>query len=75
MQTLTISYKSISDIGLSLDRMNTVRDEAWESFNVILLCEFAFVPLEDIANLLEPSEVEFVKRLGFPDFIEVSFNC
>ncbi len=75
MHSLTVTYKSISDIGLSLERLNAVREQAWESFSVILLCEFAFVPLEDIANLLEPSEVEFVKRLGFPDFIEVSFNC
>ncbi len=75
MHSLTITYKSISDIGLSEARLNAVRDEAWESFSVILLGELALLPTEDIAMLLEPSEVEHLKQGGIPDYIEVCYNC
>ncbi len=75
MHSLTITYKSISDIGLSESRLNAVRDEVWESFSVILLSELALVPVEDIAMLLEPSEIEHLKAIGIPDYIEVCFNC
>jgi hypothetical protein len=75
MHSLTITYKSISDISLSESRLNAVRDEAWESFSVILLGELAIVHVEDIAMLLEPSEVEHLKQGGIPDYIEVCFNC
>ena len=75
MHSLTITFKSISDIGLSESRLNTVRDEAWESLNVILIDELAIVHVEDIAMLLEPSEVEHLKTIGIPDYIEVCFNC
>jgi len=75
MQSLTITFRSISDIGLSESRLNAVRDEAWESFSVILLGELALLPVEDIAMLLEPSEVEHLKQGDIPDYIEVCFNC
>lgn len=75
MHSLTITFKSISDIGLSESRRNTVREEVWENFSVILLGEFALIPTEDIAMLLEPSEVEHLKQGGIPDYIEVCFNC
>lgn len=75
MHSLTITFKSISDIGLSESRLNAVRDEAWESLNVILIDELAIVHVEDIAMLLEPSEVEHLKQGGIPDYIEVCFNC
>jgi hypothetical protein len=75
MHSLTITYKSISDIGLSEARLNSVREEAWESFTVILLGELALLPVEDIATLLEPSEVEHLKQGDIPDYIEVCFNC
>jgi hypothetical protein len=75
MHSLTITYKSISDIGLSESRLNTVRDEVWESFSVTLIGELALVPVEDIAMLLEPSEIEHLKQGEIPDYIEVCFNC
>jgi len=75
MHSLTITFKSISDIGLSESRLNTVREEAWESFSVILLGELALLPVEDIAMLLEPPEVEHLKQGDIPDYIEVCFNC
>ena len=75
MHSVTITFKSISDIGLSEARLNAVRDEAWESLNVILIEELAIVHVEDIAKLLEPSEVEHLKQGDIPDYIEVCFNC
>ena len=75
MHSVTITFKSISDIGLSGSRINAVRDEAWDNFSVILLGELALVPVEDIAMLLEPSEAEHLKQSDVPDYIEVCFNC
>jgi len=75
MHSHTITFRSISDIGLSESRLNAVREEVWESLSVILLGELALIPVEDIAMLLEPSEVEHLKAIGIPDYIEVCFNC
>ena len=75
MHSVTVTFKSISDIGLSMSRINTVRDEAWDNFSVILLGELALVPVEDIAMLLDPAEAEHLKQGEVPDYIEVCFNC
>ena len=73
MKTLTLTHLHVSELGLSPDRAEYLREDAIGCFCVAMLGDLMLVDTRDFATMLTNSEREALETLDeIPDCIELS---
>lgn len=73
MQTLTLTFTHISELGLNPDRSGLLREECWGQFCVSLIGELSLVSIEDFVTLLDEDELSQLKQTqDIPDYVDVT---
>ncbi len=73
MQTLTLTFTHISELGLNPHRSSYLREECWGQFCVSLIGEYSLVSIEDFVTLLEDDELSQLKQTqDTPDYVDVT---